>query len=216
MLNFNLYLITDRHQTNGRLLTEVVKAALQGGVKAVQLREKDLRSKDLFELARRMRNLTKQYGARLFINDRLDIALAMEADGVHLGQKSFSAKHVREIMHHASLSPQALSGERFLIGVSVHSLDEARTAETEGADFITFGPIFNTPSKIDYGEPLGVKTLTEVKAKIKIPVFAIGGIKKDNIRDLIKTGADGAAVISAVMGAEDVRKAVREINSEFK
>ena len=172
MIDFNLYLVTDRHQTDKRPLTAVIEEALKAGVKAVQLREKDLSAKELFDLARSLRGLTSQYRARLFINDRLDIAIAVKADGVHLGQKGFSASDIKQFLksasritplietfrgrHHASLSPQALSGERFLIGVSAHSREEARKAEEEGADFITIGPVFYTASKAGYGRPLGV------------------------------------------------------------
>ena len=199
MLNFNLYLITDRHQTGGRPLLTVVEEALQAGIKAIQLREKDLSAKELFELAQNLRRLTRQYHARFFINDRVDIAMAVEADGVHLGQKSFSAKDVKRIF------PKAI------IGVSTHSLDEAKKAEADEADFITIGPIFYTPSKAGYGEPLGVEVIKQVRKEIRIPVFAVGGIKEDNARDVIDAGADGIAVISAVMGAADVGEAVREM-----
>jgi len=199
MIDFNLYLITDRHQTGGRPLLTVVEEALQAGIKAVQLREKDLSAKELFELAQNLRRLTRQYHARFFINDRVDIAMAVEADGVHLGQKSFSAKDVKRIF------PKAI------IGVSTHSLDEAKKAEAGEADFITIGPIFYTPSKASYGEPLGVEVIKQVRKEIHTPVFAIGGIKEDNARGVIDAGADGIAVISAVMRAEDVEEAVREM-----
>ncbi|MBI3754141.1 MAG: thiamine phosphate synthase [Deltaproteobacteria bacterium] len=212
MLYFTLYLITDRHRTNGRPLAEVVEAALQAGAKAVQLREKDLSGKELFELARRMRELTNQYGARLFINGRLDIALAVEADGVHLGQKSFSANDVKQFLENASRITHHTS--RLLIGVSTHSRAEAKKSEEEGADFITFGPIFYTPSKAEYGEPLGIEAIKNIKTEIKIPVFAIGGIKKENVKDVMQKGADGIAVISAVIAAEDAGKAVRELRGE--
>ena len=177
----------------------VVEEALQAGIKAVQLREKDLSAKELFELAQNLRRLTRQYHARFFINDRVDIAMAVEADGVHLGQKSFSAKDVKRIF------PKAI------IGVSTHSLDEAKKAEAGEADFITIGPIFYTPSKASYGEPLGVEVIKQVRKEIHTPVFAIGGIKEDNARGVIDAGADGIAVISAVMRAEDVEEAVREM-----
>ena len=204
MVNFNFYLITDRYQTKGRPLVTVVEEALQVGIKAVQLREKDLNAKDLFELAQGMRKLTRKSGAKFFVNDRVDIAMAVDADGVHLGQNSFSAKYVRRIFTGA------------IIGVSTHSLREAKRAEEDGADFITFGPVFHTPSKACYGEPLGVEAIKELKGKIRIPVFAIGGIKKDNAKDAMNAGADGVAVISAVIGAEDAGKAVKQIQDEMK
>lgn len=220
MIDFNLYLITDRHQTKGRPLAEVVEEALMAGAEAirssgfgvrsnpiaVQLREKDLSAKELFELALSIKQLTDQYGAKLFINDRLDVALAAGADGVHLGQKSFSPKDVKKFLSNYS--------SRFFIGVSTHSLAEAKKAEDDGADFITLGPVSHTPSKAEYGEPLGIEAIKKIKQKIKIPVFAIGGIKKENAKDVMNAGAAGIAVISAVMGAGDAGKAVREIWKE--
>ncbi|MDP2682986.1 MAG: thiamine phosphate synthase [Deltaproteobacteria bacterium] len=203
MIDFNLYLITDRHRTCGKPLTTVVEEALKGGIKAVQLREKGLSAKELFELAQGIRSLTWQYGARLFINDRVDIAMAVNADGVHLGQNGFSARDSKRIFPKAA------------IGVSTHSLNEAKKAEDEGADFITLGPIFYTSSKADYGEPLGVEVIKRVRKEINIPVFAIGGIKKDNLKDVMAAGADGAAVISAVIGTKEPEKAVKEILREI-
>ncbi len=203
MLDFNLYLITDRHRTCGKPLTTVVEEALKGGIKAVQLREKGLSAKELFELAQGLRSLTRQYGARLFINDRVDIAMAVNADGVHLGQNGFSARDAKRIFPEAA------------IGVSTHSLNEAKKAEDEGADFITIGPIFYTSSKADYGEPLGVEVIKRVRKEINIPVFAIGGIKKDNVKDVMAAGADGAAVISVVIGTKEPEKAVKEILREI-
>ncbi|MEK6599909.1 MAG: thiamine phosphate synthase [Deltaproteobacteria bacterium] len=203
MLDFNLYLITDRHRTCGKPLTTVVEEALKGGIKAVQLREKDLSAKELFELAQALRSLTRQYGARLFINDRVDIAMAVDADGVHLGQNGFSARDSKRIFPETA------------IGVSTHSLNEAKKAEGEGADFITLGPIFYMPSKANYGEPLGVEAIKRVRKEINIPVFAIGGIKKDNVKDVMAAGADGAAVISAVIGTKEPEKAVKEILREI-
>jgi len=203
-VDFNLYLVTDRHSTCGRPLVAVIERALEGGVKAVQLRERDISTKALFELAKGLRTLTERYNARLFINDRVDIALAVNADGVHLGQKGFSPKDVREIF----------DGSRFLIGVSTHSLKEAMAAEEDGADFITLGPVFHTPSKAIYGEPLGVDTIKEVKGKVRVPILAIGGIKMDNLSVVMEAGADGVAVISAIMGADDPGLAARSLITE--
>lgn len=203
MVDFNLYLITDRHRTCGKPLMRVVDEALKGGIKAVQLREKGLSAKELFELAQGIRGLIRQYGARLFINDRVDIALAVGADGVHLGQNGFSARDAKRIFPEAA------------IGVSTHSLSEAKKAEGDGADFITFGPIFYTPSKADYGKPLGVEAIKKMRKKINIPVFAIGGINKNNIKDVMAAGADGVAVISAVMGKKEPERAVKELFREM-
>ena len=199
-VDFRLYLITDR-----RLFAEIasllraIEEALKGGVKAVQLREKDLGTRQLLQLAYETRGLTSKYGAKLFINDRVDIALAVDADGVHLGGDSMPAFAARKA-----------AGEAMLIGVSAHSIEEARKAEEEGADFITLGPIFETPSKIKFGHPLGPGLLREVREKISIPVFAIGGINKERAGSVLESGTTGIALISAILGSEDIRSNTEE------
>jgi thiamine-phosphate pyrophosphorylase len=202
---FDIYLITDRRLAEpGGGLIGVVERALTGGIKGMQLREKDLGGRDLFELALRLRDLTRRYGARLLINDRLDIALATGADGVHLPRNGFPPDEARRF----------LGGEK-LIGVSTHSVEEALEAERAGADFITLGPIYATPSKAQYGEPVGLGPLNEASRKLKIPVFAIGGIKKEMLKEVVSAGAFGVAVISAVLGTEDVRKSTEELTREL-
>lgn len=196
MIDFNLYLITDR-KISGNCLA-AVEEALRGGVRAVQLREKDLKVRELLHMAYQMRELTERYGARLFINDRVDVAIAVEADGVHLGQNSIPPWAVKRI-----------AGE-LLIGVSTHSLEEAIEAERGGADFITFGPVFYTPSKAGYGAPLGRDMLKKVSSTISIPVFAIGGIKPEDIKGIRDSGARGVAVISGILGARDIREATEK------
>lgn len=193
---FNLYLITDRHQVRGRTLLEAVEQALQGGVRAVQLREKDLSSRELFELAVEMRKITTRHDTLLFINDRLDIALAVDADGVHLGGESIPLYKAR-----------ALMGPDRLIGVSCHNQVSARNAQERGADFITFGPVYFTPSKAPYGEPVGVEKVRLVTGALAIPVFGLGGIKESNARQVMDAGARGISVISAILAAEDPRHA---------
>lgn len=190
-IDFPLYLITDRRQTAGRTLTSVVRAALEGGIKAVQLREKDLPGRDLFVLAKELRGITREFGARLLINDRADIALAVDADGVHIGASSLPVREVRRLL-----------GTR-LIGYSAHGAAEALQAAADGADFVTFGPVFFTPSKAAYGTPVGLEKLVEAAGKLKIPLFALGGIKLENIPDVMAAGADGIAMISAIIAAND-------------
>lgn len=188
-------MITDRKLfTDNHLLFTAVEEALKGGSKAVQLREKDLGTRDLLDMAYKMRELTKTYEAKLFINDRVDIALAVEADGVQLGKESIPAHAVRKSFQ-----------DKLIIGVSTHSLDEAIEAESGGADFITLGPVYHTPSKMKYGEPIGIEILRKV-AKISIPVFAIGGIKLDKVREVKEAGADGVALISAILIAESIKE----------
>lgn len=200
LINFKLYLITDRKLfTDNSSLFTAVEEALKGGLKAVQLREKDLGTRDLLDMAYRMRELTKAYKAKLFINDRVDVALAVEADGVQLGKESIPAHAVRETFQ-----------SKLMIGASTHSLDEALEAERGGADFITLGPIYYTPSKMKYGEPISIEILRKAKSKISIPVYAIGGIKLDKVREVKEAGADGVALISAILTAENIRETTEE------
>ncbi|MEK7680280.1 MAG: thiamine phosphate synthase [Deltaproteobacteria bacterium] len=198
-----LYLITDRKLCPNEDFMPVVKEALDAGVRLIQLREKDLPARKLLELARELRALTARYKARLFVNDRIDIALISKADGVHLGQTSFSPKDARSIKK-----------ERLLLGVSAHGIKEAQKAEDEGADFITLGPIYPTPSKLDYGPPLGLDVLKKTREAVHIPLFAIGGIGRDRLKDVINAGADGAALIRAIFASTDIGKAVGEILTE--
>ncbi len=201
-IDFDLYLITDRHHTGGRPLLEVLSRAFEAGVRAIQIREKDLGGRELLSLASSIRSSIP--GARLFVNDRVDVALAASADGVHLGQQGIPVRAVRERFRD------------ILIGASTHSLDEALRAEEEGADFVTFGPVFYTPSKAPYGPPLGVERLKKVTERVGIPVFAIGGIKRENVKEVIDAGAHGVALISAIMEAPCVEDAARGIISEIK
>lgn len=198
--DFDLYVITDRQQTKGRSLREVVAAALRGGARAFQLREKDLGPRDLYPLALDLRALTRAYGARLLINDRIDVALAVEADGVHLTTASLPAAAARRLL-----------GPDRLIGVSTHNLPEARAAAQEGADFLVFGPVFFTPSKAPYGAPVGLDLLQAVRTVVTLPILAIGGIKKANLDQVMEAGADGIAVISAVIAADDPTTASGEL-----
>ena len=201
-VDFKLYLITDRKNTK-LPLPEAVRLALQGGVRAIQLREKDLPVRELLELARKLRELTLDFGAKLFINDRVDVAIAVDADGVHLGHQSMPPEPVRRIL-----------GKGKLIGVSTHNIVEAKEAEAGGADFITFGPVFFTPSKANFGAAVGLEYLKIAKNRINIPIFGLGGIKSGNIREVFRFGADGVSLISAIFGAQDIRKAAEAIVGE--
>jgi thiamine-phosphate pyrophosphorylase len=197
---FDLYLVTDRFQTRGRDLLWVLKEALDGGVKAVQLREKDLGGKALFELAEQVRRLCDGYDAALFINDRVDVALAVDAAGVQLGKTSLPLKTARSL----------LGAHRFL-GYSIHSLKEGRQAEQGGADFVLFGPVYFTPSKATFGAPQGLAALKETVENLALPVYAIGGITVESATEVTSAGARGVALISAVISAEEPRDAVRTI-----
>ncbi len=200
MVDFKLYLITDRKLfADNNAMFNAVGEALEAGVKAVQLREKDLAIRDLLGMAYKMRELTEKYNAKLFINDRVDVAIAVGAEGVHLGQQSMPPDAVRRIVE-----------KDFLVGVSTHNRYEALEAEQKGADFITFGPIYETPSKMKYGNPVGVDSFREVKSKISIPVFALGGVKEDKVDEVIKAGADGVAVISGILASNDIKNETRK------
>ncbi len=200
MVDFTLYLITDRHQTAGRQLPAVVADALAGGVTAVQLREKDLPARQLLELARELRDLTRRHGARLLINERIDVALAVDADGVHLGAASIPVAVARRLL-----------GCEKLIGYSAHGVSEALAAQNDGADFVTFGPVYHTPSKAPYGAPLGVEHLAEAAAALAVPVFALGGVAVHTVPEIIRAGASGIALISAIISSPDPESSSRTI-----
>ena len=201
---FKLYLITDRKATK-MPLPEAIKLALQGGVRAIQLREKDLPVQELTALALELRVLTREFGAQLFINDRVDVAVAVEADGVHLGNQSMPAEAVRKIV-----------GNRMLVGVSTHSVEEARDAEAAGADFVTFGPMYETPSKITIASPVGLEALRNVKRAVDIPIFALGGITGHNIGHVLFAGAYGVSMISSIFCAENIQKAAKNITEMIR
>jgi thiamine-phosphate pyrophosphorylase len=198
--DFDLYLVTDRSQSRGRDLLWVLEQALDGGVKAIQLREKDLGGKELFDLAEKTRELCIRYDARFLINDRIDVALAVDADGVQVGSASIPIDTARKLL-----------GPRKLLGASTHSLGEAQQAEQNGADFILFGPVYFTPSKAVYGAPQGLAALKKIVEKIPSPVYAIGGIKSENINDARATGVRGVALISAITNAENPKEATQRI-----
>ncbi len=203
-VDFSLYLIADAEQIRENLISSV-KMAINGGVKAVQLRGKNLHARELLKIAERLRNLTNIESVKLFINDRIDVAMAVEADGIHLGQNSMPVKSVKE-----------LTGNRYIIGVSTHGLKEALDAENGGADFITVGPIFETESKLRYGLPIGLTKLACVCDKVKIPVFAIGGISNERVGSVMREGAHGVAVISAVLKADSVYDAAVNMLDEIR
>lgn len=202
-IGFDLYLIADTGLLQKDLISSV-RRSIDGGVKAVQLRGKNLPAREILRIGERLRLLTSAYSVKLFINDRVDVAMILGADGVHLGQNSLPAGIVRKIL-----------GDSLIIGVSTHSLKEAKDAELGGADFITFGPIFATPSKVVYGPPVGLRRLVNLTGRIKIPVFAIGGINMDRIQDVMKKGANGVAVISAILNSESVYDAAASMLNEL-
>jgi len=199
-LDSRLLLVTDRQQTQGRPLLSVLERALQAGTPTVQLRERDLSTRDLLTLARETQRLTRLGGSPLVINDRIDLALTLEGVGVHLRSDSLPVSAARSLL-----------GASRLLGVSAHSVEEAMRAESEGADYVVLGPMYATPSKQQFGPPLGPRVLEAVCRNVRIPVIGIGGVTAARVMELRRAGAFGVAVISAILSAADVERATREL-----
>ncbi len=191
-LHFKLYAITDRRLCAPRTLYDTIHSLLDVGVPAIQLREKDLNDTEYIKLAEPLCTLCHTYSAQLFINSRIEIAMSIGADGLHLPGDSASVKKVIKE-----------TNRRFIIGSSVHTLAEAKQREIEGADFITYSPIYPTLSKPGYGPTIGVKGLRKVTEKVNIPVFALGGITTERVSECLDAGAHGIAVMSGLMSPED-------------
>jgi thiamine-phosphate pyrophosphorylase len=189
-LGFRLYLITDR-AASARPPVDIVEECLAAGLRAVQLREKDLEARPLLAMAGALREATRAHGARLLINDRADVALAAGADGV---QRAYSSLPVTAL--------RAITPRGFLVGASTHSLGEARQAEADGADFIVFGPVYDTPSKRAYGPPQGLAALEGVAGALARPVIAVGGLTPARVAEVLAAGAAGVAVIRDIYAAE--------------
>ena len=196
---FNLYVVTDRISA-GRTESEIAKAAFEGGADVVQLRMKDCSDSEMLEEAKLIKDHADASSRLFIVNDRLDIAIASDADGLHLGQNDVS-------VHEARLA----LGEEKLIGVTVHNVEEAVKAENDGADYVSVGSIFKTHVKSDAMQNLGLDAIYLIREAVEIPVIAIGGINRGNIQDVIRAGADGAAVVSAAGSGDDISKCVHEL-----
>lgn len=194
-MDATLYVVLDRTAARGRELDEILAAAIDGGCRMVQLREKEWPSGRLLPLAARLRDRCQMAGATFIVNDRVDLALAVEADGVHVGQDDLPARVAR-----------ALLRPGMILGVSTHNVAQALTAQTDGADYVAVGSMFATRSKAEF-ELVGPDLLRELRAAIRVPLVGIGGITLDNVEKVIRAGADGVAVISAVCAADDPRAA---------
>jgi thiamine-phosphate pyrophosphorylase len=197
-----LYVILDKQAAGSRPLLDVLRAAADAGARLFQFRGKRSSAYDLFHEAVRLRDEAAARGVTLIVNDRCDLALAVEADGVHLGQRDLPLPMARTLL-----------GAGKLIGVSTHSAEQVRRATSEGADYLGFGPIFGTATKSDHEPIVGVAGLREVRKLTALPLFAIGGISPANAAEAIKAGADGLAVISAVVSAAEVAEAVRRFSA---
>ena len=196
-VDFRLYLVTDRHQTAGRPLVSVVGRAVNAGVRAVQLRERDLPIRALLSLSLDLQRELPDM--QLFINDRVDLAVGLGCRGVHLRESSLPAPVVRTLLRPSQL-----------LGLSVHSVQGAVAAERHGADFVVLGPIYDTPSKRAYGAPLGLQVLEHAVRAVHIPIFAIGGMTASRTREMLQAGAFGVAVLSSILSASNVEAATEK------
>lgn len=205
MFDYSLYLVTDRTLSLGRSTVEVVRAAIRGGVSCVQLREKGCSTREFMDEARLLKALLAGTGVPLFINDRLDVALAVGADGVHLGQNDLAIADARRLV-----------GNRMIIGISAESVADAIRAEAEGADYIGASPVFITPTKTDTAPPLGLDGLRAIRRAVQLPLVAIGGINANNAAQVLRAGADGLAVVSAIVSAPCPRTAAAGLRQRIQ
>lgn len=201
--SWNLYLITDEVISNGKSHEDIAREAIRGGAEVIQLRDKTSTSRRLFDTALAIRKLTDDAGVAFIVNDRLDIALAVFADGLHVGQSDLPASVARRIL-----------GEDKILGVSAASLDEAIQAENDGADYLGVGPVFEArKTKHDALEPQGLELLTQIRKHCKLPITAIGGINFENAADVVNAGADNLAIISCIVASNNIAEASAEMIS---
>lgn len=200
-----LYLVTDRDLSLGRPLEEIVSEAVAGGVTMVQLREKDASTGEFVELGRRLMSLLKPLGVPLIINDRVDVALAVDADGVHIGQSDMSYADARRLL-----------GPEKIIGLSVENFEDLEAANTLDVDYIGISPVYGTPTKTDTAEPFGLEGLKEAVRLSLHPTVAIGGMNVATVGEVIAAGTDGVAVVSAICSAESPRDTAAELATIIK
>jgi thiamine-phosphate pyrophosphorylase len=201
IVDWRLYVVTDAGLSRGRSHRAVIEAAIVGGATVVQYREKHASTRQMIEEALELRDLTRRAGVPLIVNDRVDVALAVDADGVHVGQDDMPVALARRLI-----------GNK-LLGVSAHNLSEALQAVRDGADYLGVGPIFATTTKPDAAAPIGLDGLRAIRQHVSIPIVAIGGINQANAADVMRAGADGIAVVSAVVAADDVTAAARQLRA---
>ncbi|MEQ1626271.1 MAG: thiamine phosphate synthase [Nitrospira sp.] len=204
-VDFHLLLVTDRSLVHGRSLESVLRESVDAGVQAIQLRERDLPTQQLLSLARQIHGMTRDRAVPLIINDRVDMAVALDLDGVHLRASSLPVLVARRVV-----------GQHRLIGRSAHSVTEAQQAGDDGADYVILGPIFETPSKREFGDSLGLAVLADACRHSSVPVFAIGGITRERIESVRGAGAFGVAMIGGILGREDVGKATADMQSAVR
>lgn len=202
--DYTLYLCTDRDLMSTETIEEAVEQAILGGCTVIQLREKECSSKDFYQTACSVKKITEKYGVPLIINDRVDIALAVDADGVHVGQSDLPADIVRKLL-----------GNDKIVGVSARTVEEAEQAQRDGADYIGVGAMYATHTKKD-ARPVTIEQLAHIREQVSIPIVAIGGINKDRVKDLKGIGINGVAVVSAVIAQKDIKVAALELKEEFE
>ena len=202
-IDYKLYLVTDRDVLKGRDLGKAVEDSILGGATIVQLREKNVTSREFYAIAQKIKAITDKYNVPLIINDRLDIALAVGAFGVHIGQSDMPCIIARKVL-----------GKDKIIGVSVHTLEEALEAEKDGADYLGCGAVFSTSTKKD-ATNVSYDQLKEIKSRVKIPVVAIGGINEKNLAQLKETNIDGVAIVSAILGKENIKEATENLKEKI-
>ena len=205
ILNTDLYCITAEEYSNGRKNIEVVKEMIEAGVKIIQYREKDKKISEKYEECMAIRDLTKKTGVTFIVNDHVDIAILVKADGVHIGQDDLPARKVRQLV-----------GEDMIIGLSTHSPEQAKAAVEDGVDYIGVGPIFKTYTKKDVCAPVGLDYLKFVVNNLDIPFVAIGGIKQHNVSEVVKCGAKCIAMVTEIVGAKDIKAKIEEIRKTIK
>jgi len=199
-IDYSVYLVTGRGLSKGRSTLDIVTAAVSGGASVVQLREKSANTREVIEEALRLKAFLRETGVPLIINDRLDVAQAVQADGVHLGQNDMPIEMARHLV-----------GDRMIIGISAESVQDAIAAERAGADYLGVSPIYATPTKTDTAAPLGLEGLRHIRRAVAIPLVGIGGLNRDSTREVIAAGADGVAVVSAIVSADNPESAAREL-----
>lgn len=203
-IDYSIYLVTDRDLMSTKTLEEAVEQAIIGGCTLIQLREKDCSSLDFYNTAVKVKEITDKYKVPLLINDRLDIALAIDAAGVHVGQSDLPATVVRKII-----------GQDKIIGVSTGSLEQALKAQKDGADYIGVGAMYDTGTKKD-ANPTSMKELKKIRENVSVPIVVIGGINKERIKDFEGIEIDGLAIVSAIIAQKDIVEATKELKTIFR
>jgi len=204
-MNYDLYIITDQRISHDKSHLKVAEAALAGGATVIQFRDKEMKDSEAVVTCREIYKLTKKKGVSFIVNDRVEVAKAMDADGVHLGQEDMSFSSARKIL-----------GKEKIIGISVETVEQALKAVEGGADYLGVGPIYATATKPDAGKVLGIARLKEIREAVNIPIVAIGGINENNLEEVLKAGVDGVAVISAVVSAPDITEACRKLKNKIE